>query len=535
MSATDQNEKSFEVKEHLASSSPSTSFNAAAAAAAHHQLDADKALPNSDVDAAWLFLNEHRDVFGVDAVDLKRLRSRIDWRIVPIMFGCYTMQFLDKVIYNYAAVMGIKKDLDLTGNRFSNVATFLFVGLLCFEIPNIYLLQKVPPAKWLGLNVTLWGVATACGAAAHNYPSILASRIFLGIFEATIAPSLSLISSQWYTKSEQAPRFSFWYLGLGFGQIIGGVLSYAFQHISPTASLAGWRVMFVVLGCITVLIGLCVIVFIPDTPMQARWLSVTEKVALLKHVSVNQTGIRNSKFRISELVEAVLDLQIWLQILITVLFSVSSGVITTYSVMLVGQITHDAKKSPAQNSQHAALMNTPSGAVSIFFILMIGYGVRRNSHRWMWILACILPAILGGALMSFLPKTNHAGLLAGVYLVNAVVAPMPMQYNWLLANVAGATKRAYAVAMISAAFSIGNIIGPQTFQAKDAPDYRPAKLALVFTQAGSALVTVALFGYYVWANKRRASRARQTEDQFLDKEVWARMTDKENPTFRYEY
>lgn len=32
--------------------------------------------------------------------------------------------------------MGIKKDLDLTGNRFSDVATFLFVGLLCFEIPN---------------------------------------------------------------------------------------------------------------------------------------------------------------------------------------------------------------------------------------------------------------------------------------------------------------------------------------------------------------------------------------------------------------
>lgn len=32
--------------------------------------------------------------------------------------------------------MGISKDLDLRGNDFSNVATFLFVGLLCFELPN---------------------------------------------------------------------------------------------------------------------------------------------------------------------------------------------------------------------------------------------------------------------------------------------------------------------------------------------------------------------------------------------------------------
>jgi hypothetical protein len=32
--------------------------------------------------------------------------------------------------------MGISKDLNLSGNDFSNIATFLFVGLLCFEVPN---------------------------------------------------------------------------------------------------------------------------------------------------------------------------------------------------------------------------------------------------------------------------------------------------------------------------------------------------------------------------------------------------------------
>ena len=75
----------------------------------------------------------------------------------------------------------------------------------------------VPAAKWLGINVVLWGIATASGSAASSYRTLLVSRVFLGIFEATIGPSLLLISSQWYTKSEQAPRFSFWYCGLGFG------------------------------------------------------------------------------------------------------------------------------------------------------------------------------------------------------------------------------------------------------------------------------------------------------------------------------
>lgn len=31
--------------------------------------------------------------------------------------------------------------------------------------------------------------------------------------------------------------------------------------------------------------------------------------------------------------------------------------------------------------------------------------------------------------MSFLPSTNRAGCLAGIYLVNAVVAPLAIFYN----------------------------------------------------------------------------------------------------------
>ncbi|KAL3956277.1 hypothetical protein ACCO45_009123 [Purpureocillium lilacinum] len=489
-------------------------------------VNSDAASGGSKVDAAWKFLNEHRDVDvdGVAAIDINALRHKIDWHIVPLMFCCYTMQFLDKVILNYAAVMGLNKDLNLQGNDFSNVATFLFVGLLCFEVPNIYFLQKVPAAKWLGFNVTFWGVATACGAAAKDYQTLLVSRVFLGHHRALSDAHQQPVVHQVRT----GPRFSFWYLGLGLGQIIGGAVSYGFQHIAPGAGLAGWRIMFVVLGCLTVVFGLCTFFFLPDTPMKARWLSNAEKVALLKHVSVNQTGIDNKKFRAKEIVEALLDPQIYLLILSVVLLSVSSGVVTTYSATLIKNLGYLPKQ--------AALMNMPSGAVSIFFTLLVGFGIRKQSHRWAWIIACIIPAILGGALMSFLnPKTNRSGVLAGIYLVNAVVAPLTIFYNWTVANCAGGTKRAFAAALVSGSFSLGNIIGPQTFQAKDAPDFRPAKLAVMGTQAGCALTTFALFLYYVWANKRRNDRSKQQEEAFMSPEVWANMTDKENKHFRYTY
>jgi MFS family permease len=196
-----------------------------------------------------------------------------------------------------------------------------------------YCLQMVPAGKWLGVNVTLWGVATACAAAAHNYHTLLVLRIFVGIFEATIGPSLLIISSQWYTKSEQALRFSFWYLGLGVGQIVGGAISYAFQHVAQGATaLAGWRIMLITLGCATVVIGLCTFFFLPDTPMQASWLSDSEKVALLKHVSVNQTGIENRNFRPQEILEALYDPQIYLLVVSTICVSFIRRLVESWNI-----------------------------------------------------------------------------------------------------------------------------------------------------------------------------------------------------------
>ncbi|KAB8067734.1 major facilitator superfamily domain-containing protein [Aspergillus leporis] len=481
------------------------------------------AIPANRVDDAAEYLEDHA---GADAqqVDMGALRRKIDYRIIPFMFCCYVLQFLDKVMLNYAAVMGIKKDLNLVGNDFSNTATWFFIAYLIAEVPNVYCLQKVPAAKWLGINVTLWGVAAAASAGAHDYRSLLVARIFLGIFEATIGPSLMLLSSQFYTRSEQAPRFTFWYVGLGVAQIIGGIISFAFQQVHHT--FEGWRIMFLVLGLITALVGMLTMLFIPDTPMTARWLSESEKVALLRHVSTNQTGVWSSEINVKQIWEALMDAQLWLLTLTTICTSVSSGVVTTYSATLINGFGF----SPP----HSALLNTPSGIISIFFTLAVGIGIRRTSHRWAWLIFCTIPGIIGAALMSFLPKHNKAGILIGIYLVNAIVAALPIIYQWTMANCAGHTKRAFASALVAGSFSVGNIIGPQTFQARDAPEYRPAKIAVLATQAAAGLLAFVLFCYYVFENRRRAKNVGEGEE-VIDEAKFTGLTDRENRWFRYVY
>lgn len=211
--------------------------------------------------------------------------------------------------------------------------------------------------------------------------------------------------------------------------------------------------------------------------------------------------------------------------------SISSGVITTYSSTIIKQFGYTPKVS--------ALLNMPSGIISITATIGVGYGIRKTSNRWAWLIASCVPGVIGGGLMSFSPSHNHAALLAGVYLVNGIVAVLIIIYQWAMSNVAGHTKRVLASALIAGSFSVGNIIGPQTFQAKDAPGYHTAKVIVMATQAGAALVAFLLFGYYVWANKWKEKTQMRLESEGVRlnvmEDVWGNLTDRENVEFRYVY
>jgi hypothetical protein len=52
-----------------------------------------------DLDEAFKYLHDHTDAESA-GIDLVALRRKIDWHIVPIMFACYTLQFVDKVVIN---------------------------------------------------------------------------------------------------------------------------------------------------------------------------------------------------------------------------------------------------------------------------------------------------------------------------------------------------------------------------------------------------------------------------------------------------
>jgi hypothetical protein len=128
------------------------------------------------------------------------------------------------------------------------------------------------------------------------------------------------------------------------------------------------------------------------------------------------------------------------------------------------------------------------------------------------------------------------GKLFGVYLLNSCPAMLPIIYSWNSANTSGYTKRAMRNALTLMAFCVGNLIGPQLFQAADAPSYNAAKITLIVTMAAVVLLALVLRQLTVWENaKRDREQAGYEEDASVADLAFLDLTDIQNRRFRYVY
>lgn len=240
-----------------------------------------------------------------------------------------------------------------------------------------------------------------------------------------------MITSAWYQRNEAAPRFGLWYCGLGLGQIIGGLISFGAQH--GKTPFQGWRLMFLIIGIFNCIVASVIFFWLPGTPEEAKFLNSAEKEAIAQRLHDDHAGLGVKKLRVRSVFETFLDSQTWLLCLLTILNVIPSGVITTYSAILI--------KGFGYTNKQAALLNMPSGIFSIVALIGSTYAVRRGYQRWFAIIIAVIPTLIGACLMSFLPKQNKIGLLIGIYLVNFAVAPYAIVLSAAGANFRGYTRK----------------------------------------------------------------------------------------------
>lgn len=93
-----------------------------------------------------------------DETAFRRLRWKIDLRLLPLLCITYALQSIDKTTLGYAAVFNLETDLDLRGTEYSWLGAIFYLGYLAWEFPTNMMLQKLPINYFVAATVSnlLW-------------------------------------------------------------------------------------------------------------------------------------------------------------------------------------------------------------------------------------------------------------------------------------------------------------------------------------------------------------------------------------------
>ncbi|KAN0122938.1 putative MFS allantoate transporter [Hyaloscypha variabilis] len=481
---------------------------------------------NRNADDALQLLESASALDALDPHISKRLLRRIDIYIMPLICTVYFLQYLDKIAIGYGSVTGLRTDTHLVGDDYNWVASIFFFGQLFFEFPTIRLLQWFPLAKYVSFNVIIWGGLLAVLAACKNYAGLLAVRFFQGVTEAAIVPAWVVFTSQWYRKEDQAFRVGIWFSMCGFAQMFGGYVAYGVAiHVGkdPHAKLHGWQIIFLILGLFTVVIGIIFYFVLPDSPLTARSLTRDEKALHAEHLRGNEQGIGTKVFKKEQVWESLRDPNTWLYAFWVFAANIPNSIATSFGNILVTGMGYSATES--------LLLVTPLGAYEVVVLLGLTWlATKTNQHLW-WCILGHLPSIVGAILMA---TTEKAPALVGYYLSGGIPIGWTTILGLTSTNVAGSTKKVTVACIQTIAYTVGNIISPHTFQAKDAPRYLPAKISICIIYF---LITVDLYvirWLAVRENRRREREREKGEGYVVEKNhEFLDLTDRENLEFRY--
>ncbi|MEQ5432179.1 MFS transporter [Providencia huaxiensis] len=208
------------------------------------------------------------------------------WRIMPIVFITYSLAYLDRANYSFAAAAGINADLGITKGMSSLLGSLFFLGYFFFQIPGAIYAEKRSVRKLIFACIFLWGLFASLTGMVSNIPMLVIIRFSLGVVEAAVMPAMLIYISNWFTQSERSRANTFLILGnpvtVLWMSVLSGYLIQAF----------GWREMFIIEGVPAILWAFFWWRTARDKPNQVNWLSQSEKETLDKILSDEQKNIK---------------------------------------------------------------------------------------------------------------------------------------------------------------------------------------------------------------------------------------------------
>lgn len=429
------------------------------------------------------------------AVDSGRVLAKVKHSILPIVFLLYMFNYMDRAAVGYAQ-LEMSTDLGIDLATYGTVAAIFFVAYVVLEVPSNIIMKKVGARLWLARIGITWGIITILTGFVHNTTQLYIARIALGVAEAGLFPGLLLYLTFWFRTQDRSRGIARMSLAQPIALLLGSISAGLILDHVDWFGLMSWRWIFILQGIPPVLVGIWVLLRLPDRPNEARFLDTAEKNWLEGEISKEYQAEDDGTMSIE--LDAIKDPKILYLAFINLLYAVGLYGMTFFLPQIVKQL------NPDYSGTNIGLIGAVPYICGAIAMLLVARWSDRMGNRKSVVMAALAVAVLGLVITMVFRETPNAGLLGLCLLAIGVFSYLgPF---WALASEAlTRAQTAVGLAVINCIAAAGGFFGPyfigKTSKADD------VTFGLVFPAVCMALAIVLL----IWVKP-----AAKTPGQNLD-------------------
>ncbi|WP_374583211.1 MFS transporter [Pseudoduganella sp.] len=376
-------------------------------------------------------------------ITTEKLYARVGWRLLPFLFVCYVVAYLDRVNVGFAKLQ-MQADLQLSDTVYGLGAGIFFLGYFLFEVPANLLMLRVGARRWIARIMASWGLLSAAMMFTSSPAAFYVMRFLLGVAEAGFFPGVIMYLTYWYPAQRRARIVAIFMSGVAVAGVVGGPLSgWIMSHFAGHAGLAGWQWLFLLEGLPAVALGVLTLAVLDDGIDDANWLDDEEK-AVLKH-ELARDGAARAHWPLRHVFGSS---RVWILALMYFLFVMGLYGVGFWLPQLI-------RNAGVQDVLDIGLLTAiPYGLAALCMVVVARHSDRSGERRW----HAAIPAFVGAAGLVASTHYAHSPVLALAALSVAtagILSTFPVFWSIPTAMLGGAAAAA-GIAMIN---SLGNLAG----------------------------------------------------------------------------
>lgn len=404
------------------------------------------------------------------------LFTRIAWRLLPLLFTCYIVAYLDRVNVGFAKLQMVS-ELQWSDAIYGFGAGIFFVGYFLFEVPSNLLLERVGARRWIARIMVTWAIVSGAFAFVDVIPwgplpvwfdvepsvfGFYTLRLLLGMAEAGFFPGIVLYLTYWFPAARRARAFALFMTAVAVANVLGGPLSgWIMDTFDGASGWSGWRWLFVLESLPSLVMGVVVLLLLPDGPASASWLTTEQRriveaaLAADRHESVSPSVSHGGSYSAPATTrDALLSGSVW-----ALAFVYFTMAVALYGVNFwMPTIIQELGIPRTDYLRVGLLAMIPWGVAGVSMLLWGQHSDRTGERRW-HVTGALLATACGLALLAVTGTRVVPSLLALSLVAAGVLSSMSTFWAIPTTYLRG-TAAAAGIAWINSIGNLGGHFGP---------------------------------------------------------------------------